>query len=485
VFFALKRASIDLHFKNCQPAELYEYPTEEYRREDVTKLSEQNVRGGGMEANARSLREIPSASATVKIGGNVQREKQSTETRAITRLWKPVGLTTIQVNGYGAKLDGEAVSNVKRWFVKPDTSKDFSAIVAILSTRANWIEFGQILDDSTGGGIGNRLKRWLRSKKNRDRALFDLLLRTLASKGLQSGQDKDATLAMHIQILRKTAAFSDAEERPMVIPGHPATRAIGVDSSLVNAFLDGSTDNRVELLRGLGVPRGDVESALISGGSKPKRKLGPLFNAGSAPFTALEALNFVLSFEGPISPSEWEEANKNRSRADLAALELIEIKDGLIHSCVKDGTDAEVALRHAAMRAPMLQKTRELLLEKPNITSIQIGEELRKEFNRNYNSEASKLRVGGAMRRWAIWLEPHLVEPDAVGRTASLRVSATSKTARRGAPSLATSQNIERAQAALDAGQRPEDVAKMIGISRASIYLWDKKGLISFTRRAK
>ena len=103
-------------------------------------------------------------------------------------------------------------------------------------------------------------------------------------------------------------------------------------------------------------------------------------------------------------------------------------------------------------------------------------------FSRNYNSEASKLRVGNALRRWAIWLEPHLVDPTNAKGAARLRISAKSERPGVGAPSFATPENIRKAQAALDQGTRAEDVAKMIGVSRATIYGWSKQGLVSIPK---
>ncbi|WP_418594924.1 hypothetical protein [Ponticoccus sp. (in: a-proteobacteria)] len=183
-----------------------------------------------------------------------------------------------------------------------------------------------------------------------------------------------------------------------------------------------------------------------------------------------------------VPTSHWDAANKNRSRTDLVALGLIEVRDGRVHSLVPDNASAEDTLRHAAMKAATLQSTREMLLEDPHRTGVEIGEEIGRRFSRNYNSEASKLRVGNALRRWAIWLEPHLVDPTNSKGAARLRISAKSERPGIGAPSFATPENIRKAQAALDEGIRAEDVAKMIGVSRATIYGWSKQGHVSIPK---
>jgi hypothetical protein len=395
-----------------------------------------------------------------------------------------MGPQTIEVEDGGRTLEGELVDREKGWFVKLDATKDFSAVVATLTTRAEWIQFGRVEDVEPRGGIGKRAARLLKGKKSRDKELFGLLLRTLAARGLQNALSKDATLAVYLHVLRKPVAPGELDdERPLVVPAGPPLRSIGVDSSLIDSFLNTDSRGRVAVLKKVGAPSEELRRVLDEGNGNVLHA-ERLFIAGTAPPSALASLKFTMSNDEAVSAGDWDAANQSRSRTDLIALGLIEVRDGKVyrHPLIAGVASAEDALKHAAMKAPTLQATRAILLEDPHCSGVEIGEEIARRFSRNYNTKASKLRVGNALRRWAIWLEPHLVDPTNANGAARLRVSAKAKRPGVGAPSLATPENVQKAQAALDGGMRAEDVAKMIGVSRSGFYGWDKRGIVTIPK---
>ena len=478
VSFAIKKASIEVQFKHCQPDPIFERSGDTYVREDIDRTQRGWDIGAEVEAGTSASVPIPDAKGVAKAGTNYGSESSSTETRRRTRRWKQMGPQTLEVEDAGRTLEGQLVDREKGWFVKPDPTKDFSAVVATLTTRAEWIQFGRVDDVEPSGGIGKRAARFLIGKKTRDKELFGLLLRTLAVRGLQNALSRDATLAVYLHVLRKPAALDElSSERPMVVPAGPPLRSIGVDSSVIDTFLDTDSQGRVAVLREVGVPSEELNRVLSENGDQSPRS-ERLFIAGTAPPSALASLKFTMSSDEAIPTGDWDAANQNRSRTDLVALGLIEVHDGRVHSLVPDSASAEDTLRHAAMKAPTLKATREILLDDPHRSGVEIGEEIGTRFSRNYNTEASKLRVGNALRRWAIWLEPHLVDPTNAKGAARLRISAKSERPGIGAPSLATPENVRKAQAALDEGVRAEDVAKLIGVSRATIYGWSKQGIV-------
>ena len=481
VSFSIKKASINLQFINCQPDSIFERSSDTYAREEVDRIRRGFGIGAEVEAAASTSVLIPDIQGTAKFEANYGGESSTTETRRRTRRWKQMGPQTIVVEDAGRILEGQLVDREKGWFVKPNPSCDASAVVATLTTRAEWIQFGRVDDVEPSGGIGKRAARFLKGKKSRDQDLFRLLLRTLAARGLQNALSRDATLAVYPHVLRKPVALDGLSgARPMAVPAGAPLRSIGVDSAVIDNFLNTDSQGRVAVLKQVGAPSEELQRILSENGG-----LGPrserLFIAGTAPPSALASLEFTMSREA-VPTSHWDAENKNRSRTDLVALGLIEVRDGKVHSLVPDNASAEDTLRHAAMKAPTLQSTREILLEDPRRSGVEIGEEIGTRFSRNYNSEASKLRVGNALRRWAIWLEPHLVDPTNAKGAARLRISAKSERPGIGAPSFATPENIRKAQAALDQGTRAEDVAKMIGVSRATIYGWSKQGLVSIPK---
>ncbi|QDY69396.1 hypothetical protein [Qingshengfaniella alkalisoli] len=482
VSLGIKKASIEVQFKNCQLDPIFERSGDTYAREDIDRRQ----RGWGIstevEAGASSSAPIPDAKGVAKAGKSYGSESFTTETRRRTRRWKQMGPQTVEVEDAGRVLEGQLVDREKGWFVKPDPTMDFSAVVATLTTRGEWIQFGRVDDIKPSGGIGKRAARFLKGKKTRDKDLFGLLLRTLAARGLQNALSRDATLAVSLHVLRKPTTLDELrEERPMVVPAGPPLRSIGVDSSVIDTFLQTDSQGRVAVLREVGVSSEELQRVLSeNGGQSPRSER--LFIAGTAPPSALASLEFTMSSDEAVPTGDWDAANQNRSRTDLVALGLIEVRDGRVYSLVPDSASAEDTLRHAAMKAPTLQVTREILLEDPHRAGVEIGEEIGTRFSRNYNTEASKLRVGNALRRWAVWLEPHLVDPTNAKGAARLRISAKSERPGIGAPSFATPENVRKAQAALDQGVRAEDVAKMIGVSRATIYGWSKQGIVSIPK---
>lgn len=482
VSFGLKKASINLQFKHCQPDPIFEGSGDMYSKEDIDHTRLGWSLGADLEIGSSTSAPSPNGAVTGKGDLNYAKQASSIETRTRTRRWKQMGPQTIEVEDGQRILEGQLVDREKCWFVKPDATKEFSVVVATLSTRAEWIHFGRVDDVEPRGRIGERAARFLKGKKTRDKELFGLLLRTLAARGLQNTLSRDATLAVYLHVLRRPVALGELEkERPLVVPSGPPLRSIDVDSSVIVSFLDADPQGRVDVLRSFGVPSEELQKVLSgSGGYSPRSER--LFIAGTSPPSALASLEFTMSCNGTISTADWDAANQNRSRTDLVALGVIEVRNGMVHSLVAEGASAEDTLRHAAMKAPMLQATREILIEEPHRTGLAIGEEIGRRFNRSYNTEASKLRVGNALRRWAIWLEPHLADPTNAKGAARLRISAKSGKPGVGAPSLATPENIRKAQAALDEGMRAEDVAKMIGVSRSGFYGWSKRGIVTIPK---
>ncbi len=171
-----------------------------------------------------------------------------------------MGPQTIVVEDAGRILEGQLVDREKGWFVQPNPSCDASAVVATLTTRAEWIQFGRVDDVEPSGGIGKRAARFLKGKKSRDKDLFCLLLRTLAARGLQNALSRDATLAVYPHVLRKPVALDGLSgARPMAVPAGTPLRSIGVDSAVIDNFLNSDSQGRLAVLKQVGALRRATE----------------------------------------------------------------------------------------------------------------------------------------------------------------------------------------------------------------------------------
>lgn len=160
-------------------------------------------------------------------------------------------------------------------------------MVATLTTRAEWIQFGRVDDVEPSGGIGKRAAQFLKGKKSRDKDLFRLLLRTLAARGLQNALSRDATLAVYPHVLRKPVALDGlSDARPMAVPAGSPLRSIGVDSTVIDNFLSTDSQGRVAVLKQVGAPSEELQRILSdNGGQRPRSER--LFIAGTAPPSAL------------------------------------------------------------------------------------------------------------------------------------------------------------------------------------------------------
>ncbi|UWR30974.1 hypothetical protein K3758_05450 [Sulfitobacter sp. W002] len=480
VEMSLRKAAISISFRGCIVGAIQDDTPDQYRLS--TRFSHGKARelSGGLDGGVD--RNGPSG----KVGGKgtVSSKKSEAYDESLDsgKRWRRTTEHSLELAMENGSLSREVISGHPMWFVKPHHKVEKVQVVAVLSARADWIHFGKVDTEEVSGKSAKKFLGWWRRATKRDKELYRLLLSKLAEKGLQSSESRDATLAIYPHALRRydPSALN-------VVPAIPPSgvREIPVDTTPLIDFTEATPEVQIDILNAYKVPMGAMNRILVKAKERPAPQRG-MFNAGSAPPTALNALKTcVEARDGRLSKDEWDILNHNRSRHDLVALNLIAVDGDMVISLVPDGVDPEDALRYEARKAPMLQKTREVLLENPNAKGIEIGEIVGRTFNRRYDSDKSKLRVGNALRRWAFWLEEGLIDPQNSDGLARLRASARSEQPGVGAPTAATPENLALAQEALDRGERAEDIAKRIGVSRAGFYGWASRGLLSLPSKRK
>ncbi|MFG6562168.1 hypothetical protein, partial [Sulfitobacter sp. 1A15299] len=244
--------------------------------------------------------------------------------------------------------------------------------------------------------------------------------------------------------------------------------------------IDAPPSERIGILLSNGVADDDLSKSLSSPSVQEPQVV---FNAGSAPPSALYALQLLVDNREPMPVADWESTIRNRSRGDLKALELIDVRDGLVGVTFDGHISAEAALRYAAAKTPTLVATREILLNDPEASGEEIASEIAERFARKYNTKSTRLRVGNALRRWAVWLEPHLVDPRGGNRAQRLAISAHATQPGVGAPSMAVPEVLDRVQRVLDDGLRGAAAAEAAGIPRSTLYHWESKGLVKIPNK--
>jgi hypothetical protein len=487
VEMGIKKATVRLHCKNCQPTPissddgLSTYTRLETAEEAIEVETENLVKNNGDLQASTSGQDLTMGGAVGLTRTTARNDKTRAlvtrqETRKWDAEWQRSGPTAILVGSGKKLLLGQTVAHLNAWHIEIDTSQPFAGIMASLTTRAQWLEFGKIEFSDLKSTVAHKVKALFRGKKSRDQELFMLLLKTLAARGLCSKNNGDAMLAAHVQIMRRADPGDDLNKRrPLTVPPAQGRRSIGIDMSLVEYFLDTNSTQKLKLLRQQGAPAEEIDR--IAGRHEEYLNIsGKAFNAGAAPHTALGALEFTRA--NRVNFKMWDQHNSNRSRADLLALGLIVIERGFVFSTVPFKVSSEDALRYAASCTPTLIATREILSDDPQVGSLEIGREIARQFRLRRVSEASHLKTGIALRRWATWLEDR-------SPAAPLGNSAKSGQPGLDAPSLATPETLERLQGLLNAGIPHKTAAQEVGISKFSLYLWVERGLVKLPNKKR
>lgn len=480
VKMSLRKAAISIRFSGCTVDSIMDESPDEYRR--TTNYSH----GKGYDLSGALDAGFENSGFLGKVRGKADSSKNKSETHGEelrgTKQWRRTTEHSLELAVVNGQLSREVLSGHSMWFVKPRPKTESVQVLAELTARADWIQFGKLDEEEIGGKNAGKFSGWWKRASKRDKELYKLLMSKLVEKGLQSTESRDATLAVFPYALRRYDPSGFCKAPTML---SQSVREIAVDTTPLIEFTEATPEAQIELLHAYRAPMGSMNRILVKAKERPAPERG-MFTAVSAPPTVLEALKKCAEAEGgQLSLDDWDIPNKNHNRHDLLALKLIAVEGDMVVSLVPSGVDPEASLRYEARKAPMLQKAREVLLENSNAKGVEIGEVVGRAFNRRYNSEKSKLRVGNALRRWVFWLEEDLIDPQNSNGLATLRASARNERSGIGAPTAATPENLALAQGALDRGERPEDIAKHIGVSRATLYGWGGRGLLILPSKRK
>ncbi|MEN8896683.1 MAG: hypothetical protein ABF248_11430, partial [Yoonia sp.] len=202
-----------------------------------------------------------------------------------------------------------------------------------------------------------------------------------------------------------------------------------------------------------------------------------LFTAQSSPLNDLKACEAIVERES-MPRQEMEELVTKRVATDLVNLGLITSKDHHLFVVDEEVKDPEDMLRYAAAKADSIITARAILIADPSASGEEVSEMLVTKFNKTYTTLGSKLRVGNALKRWARWLEPHLVDPKGGAEATSLKRTAQSTTPAIGRRSYASPENIKIAREGYQLGQAATKIAKKIGVNAETVRRWKRTGLL-------
>ena len=466
VDFSMDKANIELSFHHCDSMEINEDPrVEEYRRtisqhagnhtNALSKLA------GRLSAGALGVAGKADADASIQ---QAAASSVTTKQEIVRYDWHRLGADAIVVGPIGHHLQGPMITDFKGWRVTPHDTGRVSGVVARVKAREPWINFENAHILKHPPGLVDKVKMLVGD--HRRKQYFALLLRHLIMKTeLREHQDGiDATIASHVLLVRPH------DPQAMSPFAGQSRRQISIDGKQLEQWFAAEDGHEVGALIALGL-HADVIGPSAQG--EPARtKRGSTFIPDSAPPHALATFEDIYRRDGiPKSKMLYP-----TTYHDLRALKLIVTDGDTIRSTAKPNLDPNILLRRAASGMECINVARQVLRIKPTASPIEIADAVALELGKKWPTLGSKKRNGGAIMRWTVWLEPHLLDEsassDAAGRIAfALDTSPTSK----GRPaSLRKVREPELRRLVAD-GLTNAEMARRLNVSTATISNWRRK----------
>lgn len=381
--------------------------------------------------------------------------------------WHLIGSDTIRLGRLGRKLDGQLISDFAGWRVTPKSKVTSSGVLARINVREDWIKFDELRYEKAPSRILQQLNDLFRPEHSRRRELFLILLRMLAQRGLQSdAETKNATIGMEGIFWRPT------EENFAALATGAGRGGIAISGAAVEAFLTSSEGYEEATLIALGIKK---EFLLEKSRSEIGRGGRGAFVPQSSPLKAVKAFQQIQQRPGQPRALLDKALGRNELR-DLSALGLLVCKrGGSVSAAVGPLIDAEIIVRRAVSKMPSIRIARAVLQANPGASAGDIADAVAVTIEKNWAKAATKQRHGAAVRRWTLWLEPHLVDPMHSSDTAALVAGALRDSVKKGAPGKINAEVELRLRQLSAKGTSARDIATELGVSHAWVYDWQMR----------
>jgi hypothetical protein len=472
VDFSLSTADVELQFVRCSYA-LINSDQGGRVQEGKTTISEraglQTMAAGNIGIDLSSGAD-GSVDAKARASGRYEKALTANATmhRHVTRHdWHRLGGEAIQVGPAGKTLDGPMISDFAGWRVKPTNTAETSGVVARVRVRENWINFDDVQIRKAPTVLMHRVRDLLSPGKKKRKEYFQVLLRHLAQSELRDHQDGlHATIAAHVIVVRPF------EEHAMSPYGGPTRQEIAIDGKRVADFLMSEDGHEAGALIALGV-HPDVIAPVAESDENAPEKRGTFFIPDSSPPHAEEQFKQIYTKKSvrkaellyPTTLHDLRALNLVRGQSDTVELmaSAIGIKPGAI-------------LRRAVSEMACIKVARGVLRINPDATAIDIADAVALELGKHWHTLGTKMRNGNAIKRWTIWLEPHLLDPQRSSEAAAAVAYATDpNVTKKGRPPSLRKSLARELKRLVAEGKTPAEIAKEFNVTRQSIYVWKKR----------
>ena len=463
VEFSMNKANVELSFHRCDHAEINDNPrVEEYRR-TITEHGGKHTNvlaklTGRLSGNAAGL------TGKAEVDGSVHRSATASVTmkqEIVRHDWHRLGTDAIALGPTGHYLQGPMITDFRGWRVTPHDSNDISGVIARVKVREPWINFDkpQILKHPPG--LLEKVQRLMGD--HRRKKYFALLLRHLMMQTeLRHHQNGvDAIIASHVLLVRphKSQAMSQylGESR----------RQVKIDDRRIELLLTADEGHEASALIALGLDPDLISPIASDEPSRPKR--GSFFIPDSTPPHALATFKDIYARRSiPKGEAQYPTALH-----DLRALKLIESDGDYLIAIPKPHLDPEILLRRAVSGMECINITRQVLRIKPHASAVEVAEAVALELGKNWPTLGSKRRNGGAIMRYAVWLEPHLLD-ESTSSEAAYRIAYALETnpTPKGRPQSLMRKHEAELRRLLADGLSNAAIGRHFNVSPATIRNW-------------
>jgi hypothetical protein len=158
---------------------------------------------------------------------------------------------------------------------------------------------------------------------------------------------------------------------------------------------------------------------------------------------------------------------------DLRALKLIASDGDNLVAIPKPHLDPEILLRRAVSGMECINITRQVLRIKPDASQVEVAAAVALELGKRWPTLGSKRRNGGAIMRYAIWLEPHLLD-ESTSSEAAYRIAYAldTKLTHKGRPQSLMRKHEPELRRLIGERLPNARISKQFNVSPATIRNW-------------
>jgi hypothetical protein len=111
----------------------------------------------------------------------------------------------------------------------------------------------------------------------------------------------------------------------------------------------------------------------------------------------------------------------------------------------------------------------------PDAGGSEIADAVALELGKEWEVAGTKVRNGNAIKRWTLWLEPYLIDPDSSSYAAAQVAYSRSKKVRKGASPVIRKKLAAELRILLEEGKSKSEIARIFNVSPATIGNWKKR----------